>query len=578
MVKARSLGYLLGNIGLFAGLVLAAEGTGPEPTAPTSARRLVVPDEFATVRDALRAANAGETVFLKPGTYHEAIDLKSGVRLLGEGMDKVTLQFDGSKSVITVKDCCDVTICGLTARHMTTSRRNGGNAGMVVDNSTVVIAQCRIAEAAGTGMEIANKANATINSCTIENNGARGIEVKKGSTVVMHACEIAHNPVYGVVLIGGQTSGTVRDCRISGSKFAGLAFWFGATGTAQGNDVQSNDVGIEVGSQLDVVPGIEPQGTGEGPVLLKNRCHGNKSAGIQIQTSIQARAEQNLCEENAGSGIVVCRKGAPAALDRNRCLNNGKHGILVYGEGTAALIGNECAENHSDGIYINQTRREIKVEGNSCRANQGAGITIYDTGGAVIANNTCQSNLRYGIYVRKTTSLVTVSKNRCMGNHNDGIAFAGETQGAIDNNICSENDQCGLIFGSGTRSLAEANVCQSNRCPGIWVEDPNTVVTLRKNFSCGNNDSGILFLNVADSTAEGNVCLENLWSGIAVRGANARPTLSANQCNNNGAWGIIAWGGADPNVSADNETLDNWKGGIKRRLPTPAESATAKQI
>ncbi len=562
----RSRGLWLWSVGLCAGLVIAAQCMGSEQTETTSARRLVVPDDYATIQAAILAAKAGDAIFIKTGTYHEAIDLKGGIKLVGEQRDNVILQFNESENVVNVEGCTDVSISGLTVRHMTTSQGNGRNAGMVIDNSTVIIAQCRIAEAAGSGITITNKADVTINSCTIEGNRFRGIEVKKGSTAVIHACEVARNKVLGVVLVGHQTTGTVRYCRISESEYAGLAFWLGATGTAEENDIQGNEAGIEV------------RDTCQDVVLFKNHCHGNKRDGIQIHTRAKARAEQNLCEENARRGITVWGKETIATLVQNRCLKNGEHGILVYRDSAGVLTGNECAENKKEGIYINDTTGEIKVERNYCRHNQQAGIAIYDTGGVMLANNHCQSNMRYGIYVRKTTGVVTANTNRCMGNHEDGMAFAAETQSTVQNNVCSQNGECGIIFSDGARSLAQANACEGNRHPGIWVEDPNTVVTLRKNACCGNNNSGILFLDVLDGKVEGNVCLENLWSGIGVRGEKARPTLSANQCNNNGAWGIISWAGADPNITADNETLDNWRGGIKHRPPSNDEVATAWQM
>ena len=565
-MRTRSLRYLLWSVGLFAGLVIAAQCLGSEQPATASAKRLVVPDDHATVQDAILAANAGDTVFIKTGTYHEAIDLKSGIKLVGEQMDKVTLQFGESKSVITVKDCNDVSISGLTVRHMTTSRGLGRNAGIAVNNSTVVVAHCRITEAAGSGVDIANKANATIDSCTIDGNGGRGIEAGKDSIAVIRACEVTRNAVLGIVLIGRQTRGTVRYCRITESKFAGLGFWLGASGTAEENDIEGNEVGIEV------------RDTCQDVVLSKNHCHDNKRDGIRIFADANARAEQNLCEENAGRGITICGKKTMATLQQNRCLKNGEYGILVYLDGAGVLTGNECARNKKDGIYISETAREIKVEGNACRENQQTGISLYDTGSVVIANNDCQSNMRHGIYVCKTASMVTAEKNRCMSNQDDGIVFASETQSTVQNNTCSQNGKCGIMFIKGARGLARANACESNHCPGISVEDPNTVVTLRKNSCTANNDSGILFLNVVDSKAESNFCLGNLWSGIAVRGEKSKPTLTANHCNDNGAWGIISWAGADPNVAADNETLDNWKGGVKHRPPSDEQTATARQI
>lgn len=565
MVRTRLLRVWLWSVGLFLGVIFAFQDTACRPAAAPPAARIVVPDDYPTVQAAIDATQAGDTVYLKAGTYHEALALKSGIKLLGEQRDSVILQFDGSKSVITVRDCNDVSISSVTVRPMTMSHGLGQPAGVVVDNSTVILAQCRIAEAAGNGLDIGRQANAAVNSCLIEGNGARGIEVRN-SRATIHACEVARNQVLGIVLIGPLTTAQVRACRISESRFAGLGVWLGAGGTIEENDLQNNDVGIDV---RDVHTDV---------TVSKNHCRSNQRTGIQIYAGARARAEENLCEENRGQGIVVCGKNTRAIVERNRCLRNGERGILVHTFGTGVLTGNECVENKKDGIYLNVTEAEIAVEGNSCRDNQQVGIAVYATAGGRIAHNLCQSNGRFGIYVRKTTSPVTACANRCMWNQEDGIAFAAGTQSTVQENLCHQNRGAGISFCSGAHSLAQRNTCVDNRFPGISVEDPNTVVTLQENTCCANNDSGILFRNVVDSRAQSNLCRENLWCGIAVRGENTRPMLSANRCNNNGAWGIISWAGADPNLAADNETRDNWKGGIEHRSPRQDEIATARQM
>ncbi len=330
MAGMRFPGLLLWSVALSAGLVTAAGDTGSEPTGAAPRRRLVVPDAYATIQAAVLDAHEGDTVFVKAGTYNEAVDLKSGIKLVGEQRDTTILQFDESKSVVTVKDCTDVSISGLTLRHVATSHGLGRNTGMIVDNSTVVIEHCRIAEAAGTGLEITKGAKATVNSCLVENNGARGIEVKKSSTATIRNCEIIRNKVLGIVLVGDRTSAMVRSCRIAESKFAGLGFWLGAAGTAQENDIQGNEIGIEV------------RDTCEDVVLFDNHCHANKRDGIQIYAGAKAQAERNLCEKNGGRGITVCGEGTAATLEKNRCLKNAEYGILVYQDGEAVLTGNEC--------------------------------------------------------------------------------------------------------------------------------------------------------------------------------------------------------------------------------------------
>ena len=166
------------------------------------------------------------------------------------------------------------------------------------------------------------------------------------------------------------------------------------------------------------------------------------------------------------------RRGTAATLEKNRCLKNAEYGILVYQEGEAALTGNECAENkRKRGFTSTRPPASSESKETCARATTQTGITVFDTCGGVIADNVCRSNLRYGIFVRKTAGMVTARSNKCMRNHDDGIAFAEETQSMVEDNTCSENGGSGIIF-SGAPTSAEANTCEANRRPGIWVKDP----------------------------------------------------------------------------------------------------------
>lgn len=54
-------------------------------------RRLIVPDQYKSIKAAIADASAGDTVFIKAGVYNEAIDFKDGINLIGEGAEKVKI-------------------------------------------------------------------------------------------------------------------------------------------------------------------------------------------------------------------------------------------------------------------------------------------------------------------------------------------------------------------------------------------------------------------------------------------------------------------------------------------------------
>ena len=55
----------------------------------------VVPDDFATIQEAVDAASPGDLILLSPGTYNEAVDVVTD-DLVIRGMDRNTVILDGN--------------------------------------------------------------------------------------------------------------------------------------------------------------------------------------------------------------------------------------------------------------------------------------------------------------------------------------------------------------------------------------------------------------------------------------------------------------------------------------------------
>jgi nitrous oxidase accessory protein NosD len=62
--------------------------------------RIIVPDAAPTIRAGLDRADAGDTVFVRQGVYHEQVALKDGVILLGESPVTTIITGKSSKPVV----------------------------------------------------------------------------------------------------------------------------------------------------------------------------------------------------------------------------------------------------------------------------------------------------------------------------------------------------------------------------------------------------------------------------------------------------------------------------------------------
>jgi hypothetical protein len=80
---------------------------------------LEVPTEFATIQAAIDAAEPGDRVYVHPGTYHEHLHLRPGVRLVGAGAWRTILDGDGTgENLIDFTGAKDVVVRGFTLRNV----------------------------------------------------------------------------------------------------------------------------------------------------------------------------------------------------------------------------------------------------------------------------------------------------------------------------------------------------------------------------------------------------------------------------------------------------------------------------
>ncbi|MDC0746166.1 NosD domain-containing protein [Polyangium mundeleinium] len=80
---------------------------------------LEVPTAFATIQAAIDAAAPGDRVYVHPGTYHEHLRLRSGVRLVGAGAFQTILDGDGLlQNLIDFTGAEDVVVRGFTLRNV----------------------------------------------------------------------------------------------------------------------------------------------------------------------------------------------------------------------------------------------------------------------------------------------------------------------------------------------------------------------------------------------------------------------------------------------------------------------------
>jgi serine/threonine protein phosphatase PrpC len=187
----RGAAYVL--YGALCGVILGAALTflgqryAMQKESAQSARSFVV-SPGGTIAAALEKARPGDSIVVAPGTYNEAVQLKEGVTLSAQRV---------REAVITGP----VTADSIKGARLEGFQIRGGDAGVRVQDSDVVVSRDDIDGARGVGVEFAGTSRGAIFACFIHNNAGGGIVVADAA-----APAIENNVIEG----NGAQSGSLR--------------------------------------------------------------------------------------------------------------------------------------------------------------------------------------------------------------------------------------------------------------------------------------------------------------------------------------------------------------------------------
>ncbi len=90
---------------------------------------ITVPDDYSSIQAAINAANAGDIVYVRNGTYYELVEVNKTISLVGENKDATVIDGNGipNISVLSIYDVSNATIQDLTVQN--------GTAGLFLGNA-----------------------------------------------------------------------------------------------------------------------------------------------------------------------------------------------------------------------------------------------------------------------------------------------------------------------------------------------------------------------------------------------------------------------------------------------------------
>ncbi len=214
--------------------------------AALGAQTLTVPDDYPTIQAAIDAAEPGDTVFVRAGTYTENVTVDKEIRLLGSGRGEVRIgEEDPERPVMFIPlDAGELSIEAITifgGKRGVDVRSTRGTSVRLIDLLVVENEQ---------GLVVAGKGAVSVERCLFVDNEL-GV-VLDGGRARLHESEICLGTV-GVLLVG-EANLTMSRCLVGLANYA--------------IDTHTRDCGWAEGS-----PGFSGSVAGEG-----NRVFGISSA------------------------------------------------------------------------------------------------------------------------------------------------------------------------------------------------------------------------------------------------------------------------------------------------------------
>ena len=252
---------------------------------------------FGALAPALAAAEAGDVVFVRPGTYTGGVTVPSGVSLIGLCPDQITVTGPAAGVAIATHDSADVRIEGL----------------LVTD--------------AAIGIQATGATDLWIRRNALQSN-QRGIDLQGSSALVESvtasgskedpANRLSLTPGYGISVIK-QSNVVLSAVSVDGSARTGLTVDDSTIGVFGG--AFSANTGSNMRLQTNV------SGVIDGATVSKAKLAGGAGDGLVLLDTAGLEIRNATFEDNPRHSIAV--EGGTGVVIRNNALRGGGEGIRV---------------------------------------------------------------------------------------------------------------------------------------------------------------------------------------------------------------------------------------------------------
>lgn len=358
----------------------------PAPTraaSPKTARQgdwptLVVSKQggdFATIGEAIRAAEPGMKIMIAAGTYHESVVIDKPLALIGRGRrEEIVIETHGSGCILMQTD--QAIVRGVTLRTRATGMSHAAHAVVNVPHGVLrlwdcdvgsdsnwpcisvtgkgapLVRRCRLHGGLAGAILVSEHGGGTFEDCEVTRFRQYGIAVKTGANPTFERCQVHGAPVG--IFVDENGRGSFKDCEVWNASEIGIRVQQGASpifARAKVHDCTDGVVVHESGEgtfeecaitaskRSNVV--VEREGR---PTFTRCKLDRSLGAGVTVQASGLGRFDDCTVNENAHAGVAILL-GAHPKFERTKIRRNGRSGVWVRQNGRGHFEGCDLTQN-----------------------------------------------------------------------------------------------------------------------------------------------------------------------------------------------------------------------------------------
>lgn len=487
---------------------------------------------FATVTDAYATAESGDVVLLLDGEYATPADPPEGVRLLGVGPERVTVE--GPLTVAragTVVGGFRVVGGEVVVEAEATLRDLRVEGAGIRIEAPATLLRCEVHDAPGVGVHATSDLEAT--DVSVVSSGGLGVLLEGGSHT-LERIDVQHAHGAGIRFVGAE--GTLSQARMLRTSYdeaestgSGMGF-VDSRVTVDAAFVLGGDRGVRISMGSEVtLSAVVVHGThtgvnvsnGSSAMLREVAIHASRQSGLGV-VDATAEIEGLLVRGASTHGVLV--SSASVVAEGVTVEDVDVRGISMFAaQGTLRQVVVRRAGNV--GLQITDAVGAVTVEGGVIEDCATSGLAVLgDADGPVVIRGVEARGTRAG------------EGGLAPGFH---IFDAGA---ALEGVRAVGNEGPGILAELGTVSVRDA-VLEDNGGPGLVVAEALLAAVVTDSVARGNSGAGMLFVRsgaeVSGVDASGSVPKlgEGEGDGVAA-GVNSVLTIRGGRLHENAGSGL----------------------------------------